>query len=484
MTGLHRLVVSPLSHESPHPLVEQITRYVRARVDERVLRAGMRMPSIRRFAADNGVSRFTAVEAYDRLVAQGYLESRRGSGFYVKALAPAGPGAVNDAGERPGADAGSPVDLAWVLRSTFSTAPSAIMAGTGCLPAEWLDGELVGRGLRGMLAEAASEPGAIGLVYGTPEGFLPLRQQLQIVLAEHEIAAAPENIVLTAGASQALDLIARLLLSPGDTVLVDDPGYYVLYGRLAALGIRMAGVPRLGDGPDLARLASLAAELKPRLYFTQSVLHNPTGNSLSAAAAYSVLRLAEQHDFRIVEDDVYADLHPGKAHRIAALDQLRRVIHVGGFSKTLGAGLRVGYLACERGLAQALTDGKMLAALTTSELGERLCYRVLSGGQYRKHVERLRERLARAIDRTTANLERAGLTLFARPAGGMFVWARGPEKSDSNALAVRALEHGVVLVPGSLFSPAQLASPWMRFAVATANHPRVLKTLETLMAKA
>jgi DNA-binding transcriptional MocR family regulator len=458
MTGAPRLAVSPLSQDAPLPLVEQITGYVRARIDERALRAGTRMPSIRQFAVENRVSKFTVVEAYDRLVAQGYLESRRGSGFYVR--------------ERPQPVRGTPspaptstrIDVVWLLRHLYdgNGASDVLLAGSGCLPEDWLDAALLQAALRTI---ARREPGAL-TGYGVPQGYAPLRKLLQVQLAELEIDAAPENLVLTAGASQALDLVARYFLQPGDPVLVDDPGYYVLFGRLAAMGMRLIGVPRNAEGVDVARLESLVREHRPKLFVTNSVLHNPTATSLTAAAAFRILRLAEEHDFYIVEDDVYADLHPGRAHRIASLDQLNRVLYVGSVSKTLGAGLRVGWVAAQRDLARDLTDQKMLASLTTPELGERLVYQVLAEGYYRKHVDHLRARLARALEPAIRNLERAGLTLFHEPAAGLFLWARAGEHDDAEALAAEAERQGIVLAPGSLFSPSQARSPWMRFHVA------------------
>jgi DNA-binding transcriptional MocR family regulator len=229
MTGLQRLTVTPLSHEAPLPLVEQITGYVRTRIDERHLRAGTRMPSIRRFAEDNGVSRFTVVEAYDRLVAQGYLESRRGSGFYVRQR----PQPVRRA-ESP-EPAATRIDVVWLLHHLYAgnDGRDVLLAGSGCLPESWLDEEMLQSGIRAL---ARREPSQL-TGYGTPRGYAPLRQLLQVTLAELEIRAQPDNIVLTAGASQALDLVARYFLEPGDPVLVDDPGYYVLFGRLAAMGI-------------------------------------------------------------------------------------------------------------------------------------------------------------------------------------------------------------------------------------------------------
>jgi DNA-binding transcriptional MocR family regulator len=473
MTGLQRVTVSPLSHDAPLPLVEQITGFLRTRIDERALRAGTRMPSIRRFAEDNGVSRFTVVEAYDRLVAQGYLESRRGSGFYIRER----PQPVRRAPE-PREPAATRIDVVWLLHHLYAGNDNrdVLLAGSGCLPESWLDEEMLQSGLRAL---SRREPSAL-TGYGTPRGYAPLRNLLQVHLAELEIRAEPDNIVLTAGASHALDLVARYFLQPGDAVLVDDPGYYVLFGRLAAMGMRPIGVPRGGDGLDVERLEALAKEHKPKLFMTNSVLHNPTGTSLGAADSFRVLRLAEAHDFHIVEDDILADLHPGRAHRIAQLDQLNRVIYVGSFSKTLGAGLRVGYLAAHPDLARDLTAQKMLAGLTTPELGERLVYQVLSDGYYRKHVDHVRARLARSLEPAIRNLERAGLTLFHEPAAGMFMWAHAGEHRDAEALAAAAQSEGIILAPGSLFSPSQARSPWMRFHVAYAGSPKLAKFFDSL----
>jgi len=462
-----------LTPDSPVTLVEQIVAWYAARIDERVLRPGSRMPSIRAFAAEHGVSRFTVVEAYDRLVARAYLESRRGAGFFVRER---NPGAAL-AAARAWADAptGS-VDVVWLLRNMFKRLPARDMPGGGVLPPDWLDATLIGSSLRSLGHQNASAL----LDYGHPQGYLPLRQQLQLKLAELEIEVRPEQILTTNGVTQGLDLVAQHLLQPGDTVLVDEPSWFLLFGRYSQLGARVIGVPRLADGPDPERLRLLAAEHRPRLFVTSSVLHNPTCTAMSAARAYQVLRLADEFDFRVVEDDVYCDLHPGPSVqpciRLGALDQLGRVIYLGGFSKTLAANLRVGFIACSEELARELTDLKMLIGLTSPELGERIVYRVLSEGHYRRHLQRLRDRLARARDPVLRGLERLGLRPFASPAVGMFLWADAGV--DTNPVAQRMLEKGFLMAPGSLFLPDQRPSTWMRFNVATSANPRMLEQLE------
>src|SRR5690606_31927643 len=257
----------------------------------------------------------------------------------------------------------------------------------------------------------------------------------------------------TNGATQALDLIARRLVRPGDTVLVDDPTWFLLFGRFAALGARVVGIPRLGDGPDMERFEAAVRSAGPKLYVTSSVLHNPSGSSISPPKAFALLQLAQAHDFRIVDDDVYGDLQlpgPGRqGTRLGALDQLRRVIHVGSFSKTLAANLRVGFVACDANLASELADLKMLAGLTSPEVGERIVYRVLAQGHYRRHVQRLRERIAQARPRVERRLEAAGLAIGQGMPGGMFVWADAGV--DTGAIAREMYEHGYLMAPGALF---------------------------------
>ncbi|WP_293778140.1 PLP-dependent aminotransferase family protein [uncultured Oxalicibacterium sp.] len=468
---------TPLSREYAATLVEQIVQLVTSRVEDKVWRAGIRMPSIRRFAEQYGVSRFTVVEAYDRLVASGLLESRRGSGFYVRDQTPVvTPQVRSTAPTIPRS-----LDVVWLIRNMFRQTATHQMPGVGSLPSNWLDNELVGNALRSVARQNIDL-----LQYGEPQGFLPLRQQLQRKLAELDIAATPDQIVTTTGVTQALDIVARHFVQPGDTVFVDDPAWFLMFGSFAMLGANVVGIPRLPDGPDIARLTELAALHRPRLFVINSVLHNPTSTSLSAAKAFQMLKLAEQFDFMIVEDDIYCDMHPGHAiqpaTRIATLDQLQRVIYLGGFSKTLAASLRIGFIAAAPELVRHLSDRKILSTLTTTELTERVLYRILSEGHYRKHADRLRSKLDAVRDRTVRQMERIGLQIPVQAPAGMFLWA--DMGCDTNVLTTTALEASYLLAPGSLFSPNQLPSRFMRFNIAAMDDPGIVRFLQKALDKA
>ncbi|OMW09270.1 GntR family transcriptional regulator [Burkholderia pseudomallei] len=447
-------------------LVDQLVQWARRRIDERVFRPGMRMPSIRKLALDKSVSRFTVVEAYERLVAQGYLDSRRGSGFYVRERAP-GQQPVGASGGARAQPVHNTIDVVWLLRNMLHTVSPEKGPGLGYLPSRWLDGELITSALRAL----GRQSGAQMLGFGSAQGFLPLRQQLQTRLAEFEIGATPDQLVLVSGITQAIDLIARHCVRPGDAVIVGDPAWFQMFGRFASQGAQLVGMPYTPDGPDLDALENLVQMWRPKMLVINSVLHNPTGTSLSAAQAFRILKLAEAYDFLVVEDDVYGDLCPPSypATRLASLDQLRRVIFLGSFSKTLAANLRVGYIACAPELAKALTDQKMLVGMTTPELNERVLYKVLTEGHYRRHVERLRARLDGVRDKTARMLERTGMRLFTMPAAAM---SRAADTGvDSDALAAAAHEEGFLLTPGSLFSPQQSPSTWTRFNVANCGDP-------------
>ncbi|HWQ08005.1 MAG TPA: PLP-dependent aminotransferase family protein [Holophaga sp.] len=460
------LTLDPSSSDS---LVVQIVQGLTQCILSRRWRPGSRAPSIREFARTHAVSTSTVVEAYDRLVAAGLLTARRGAGFFVT---------ESSRGEsRPGPDlARTAIDGDWLLRNVYEQGEQGINAGCGWLPESWHDVDAVCKGLRRL----ATHPGGL-IGYGSPKGYEPLRQQIVRQLAELEIEAAPSQILLTHGASQGLDLLARRLTQPGDTVFVDDPAYSNLLSGLRLRGLRLVGVPMTPTGPDVAVLEQLLTQHQPRLYFTNTQLHNPTGASYSAAAAFQVLRLAERHQFLVVEDNVSADLVPVRAINLAGADQLKRVVYVGSFSKAIAPGLRVGFVVAEPGLLEELVYFKLVSGMSTSVVNERLVHAIFMEGHVRKHLEHLRDRLAKAQERTCRRLESAGFTLFFEPGAGMFVWAKPRDgMPDSLALSQQALERGILLAPGHLFRPDQDPCPWLRFNVVYCDNDRLF----AFMAKA
>jgi DNA-binding transcriptional MocR family regulator len=466
-------LLAGLNPQSSTPLVVQIVDGLRQLIADGVLRPGTKVPSIRQFAASHQVSVFTVVEAYDRLVALGWLVSRPHSGFFVRQRA-GGAGSVAAPALPAGGLAGTSFDSMWYLRKIFENRHLSMKPGCGWLPGDWLFDDGLKRSLRNLAAEEVDLGG-----YGDPKGFPSLRGLIRDTLAEQHIETVPEQVLLTQGSSQALDLAARRLVRPGDAVLVDDPGYANLLFGLRFLGARLVGVPRTPGGYDLAALEAQIALHRPRVFFTQPRLQSPTGSVAALAQLHRVLQLADKHDLLIVENDIYVDLDPEPRPSLASLDQLNRVIHISSYSKSISPNLRVGYLVAHPDLVEDLAQLKMIAGLTSSEFAERLAYGALTEGRWRKHLKALRERLAKAHVRVADRLADIGFELFSEPKAGMFLWARHADMPDAAETANKAAEHDILLGPGHLFTAALEPTPWMRFNVAFCADERVFAFLDS-----
>ncbi|HEY2782276.1 MAG TPA: PLP-dependent aminotransferase family protein [Steroidobacteraceae bacterium] len=438
--------------DSSQTLVEKCVQWATSRIHEQVFRAGMRMPSIRRLALQQGVSPFTIVEAYERLVASGYLEARRGSGFYVCPR-------VRNWNPRHG-EQHTRIDLRWLTRHMLEGAATR-GPGLGVLPPSWLYGAQLTTALRSIARQGAGRL----FDHATHFGFAPLRSVVQYRLAQLDIVANPDQVLLTTGVTHALSLVLRAFVQAGETVLMPDPFWFGAHGVLAAHGFNVVGVPCTREGMDIAMLEQLVREHRPKLLILSSAAHNPLGFSLSTAAIARILKIAREHDLLIFEDDIYADLCNNPVPRLAAADQLQHVLYAGSFSKTLSSNVRVGFVACRADRAQTLADAKILSGFTTPQLNERLVHKLLVEGRYDKHAAKLRRRLSLQRRKAKELLTGYGIEIFGDPEDGMFFWIN--MRTETNELAMRWREKGLLLAPGSLFLHHQTPSEWMRFNVTT-----------------
>jgi DNA-binding transcriptional MocR family regulator len=442
---------------SPQPskidfVIESILMKLRAGA----LRPGQRLPSIRDEAQLFGVGKNTVVEAYLRLVGQGILRAKPGSGYYV-VRAPEASGHAAAVSQDVATDRVSL--LAEQLDRRLPIRP-----GDGRPPSEWLETSE----LRRYLGYQRFQEGD---AYNSSWGHAPLRSRLCGALAERGIACRDDQLFMTHGANHAMDLVIRRHVAAGDAVLVDDPGYYPLLAKLALAGANTIGVNRLHDGPDIADLEAKARKSGARLFFTQSLAHNPTGGSLSLGAAYSVLRIATEFDMLVVEDDPFADILPYTAPRLAALDQLDRVIYIGTFSKTLAGSLRSGYVAAAPKLAAELNELKIITTVSTSAHDERLVFQLIEHGHYLKHLRRLRARASNATAESVAALESCGFSIRRPIGGGFYLWIDLPEHMAGEDLLHDAAKHGIFIAPAITFSTSKTPKPAMRINVAYGSDP-------------
>lgn len=453
---------------------ETIITSIETLIANRALQEGERLPSIRGFARKMGVSPSTVAEAYDRMVAEGQIYARRGSGFYVSNnLEPVSLSNLGPVLDRE-------IDPFWVSRQSLDADETSLKPGCGWLPADQMPVEVMKRALR----KTGRSEEALFADYGSTRGSLNLRRYLSRKYVEEGLAVSSDQILLTSSGTQAVDLVCRFLLQAGDTVLVDDPCYFNFQALLRAHKVSVKSVPMRPDGPDITLFEAALKTHKPKLYITNSAIHNPTGASLSPQVAHRLLNLAEAHSLVIIEDEIFADFEEETSLRLAVLDGLDRVIRIGSFSKTLSASVRCGHIAAKPDWIEALIDLQVATNFGgPSPLATELIYNAISDAGYRRHLSSLGQNLARQRREVAGRLEGLGIKPWLMPRGGFYLWCALPEGICSADLARLALEENVILAPGNVFSVTQSLSQFMRFNTSQMMSPELYEILEKSLKK-
>ena len=473
-----------LMRSAAQSLTEQLAERFAARIRDRLLAPGSRLPSVRQCARQHQLSPSTVVAAYDLLLAQGLVESRPQRGFFVRNWMPKSP---LSGAERPAtaieleANGGlvkpdaltAPINATALIRGMFHPTGSRPQPGMGVFPPDWMATHFMTAAVRKVTSSAALQESS--LKYGEPMGDSDLRRVLSARLAGLGLPAAPAQIITTVGATHALDIVSRTLLKAGDCVMVEEPGWAVEFARLDALGMRILPVPRGSAGPDIEVMARYCEVHAPKLFVSVSVLHNPTGHSLTPGSAHRVLQLAGRFGFHVVEDDTYSHIAPEHATRMSVLDGLQSTIYVSGFAKILAPNWRIGFLAAPPDLVERLLDTKLLATLTTPSLLEKALAHCIEQGQLRRHAERIRTRLDAARSRSVKLALQTGCSFAAEPAG-LFGWVE--TGVDTDQLAQRLLDEGYLLAPGALFHASRAPSTLMRINFATTQDAAFWSVLE------
>ena len=459
-----------LMRTASQSLTEQLAGRFATRIRDRLLAPGARLPSVRQCADQHEVSPSTVVAAYDQLLAQGLIEARPHRGFFVRDWVPkaALPSVDGSQGALktgpPGAPGApdrivSPVNATALIRGMFHPTGPKPQPGMGIFPPDWLATNFMTAAVRKVTSTAALQESS--LRYGEPLGDSHLRRVLSARLLALGVPAAPGQIITTVGATHALDIVSRTLLKAGDCVMVEEPGWAVEFARLDALGMRILPVPRGSAGPDVEVMARYCEMHAPKLFVSVSVLHNPTGYSLTPGHAHRVLQLAQACNFHVVEDDTYSHIAPEHATRMSVLDGLHRTIYVSGFAKILAPNWRIGFMAAPPDLVERLLDTKLLATLTTPSLLEKALAHCMEQGQLHRHAERIRTRLDAARGRSVKLALQAGCTFAAEPAG-LFGWV--DTGVDTDQLAQRMLDEGYLIAPGALFHATRAPSTLQKSA--------------------
>ena len=306
-------------------------------------------------------------------------------------------------------------------------------------------------------AEALQHDGALALQYGPTEGYGPLRAWVAARLCSKGMAVRPEQVLITAGSQQGIDLAARILLEPGDTVVVESPSYLAALQTFDAQEAAFAVVGSDENGMRVDELELLLRRERPKLIYLVPTFQNPRGTTLSLERRQKLAQLATDHGVPVLEDDPYGELRYSGTELppLLALEPRAPVIYLGTFSKTLAPGLRIGWAVSDEATVRALTVAKQAADLHTGTLSQRALGRMLSTFDYDGHIAGLRTLYGARRDAMLLELPRClppGST-WTRPDGGLFLWARLPGGLDAEALLADAVREKVAFVPGAPFYP-------------------------------
>lgn len=458
---------------------------MRARIAAGDLRPGERLPAIRVLSEELGVGRHTIEEAYAELTAEGLLEARHGRGTFVAQPWAAPSPTVNSpwvSGHHEPIVTREAISARQILREALrpDRQPDQISFILGAPAADLFPVGELQRALNATLREEGAE--ALG--YEATEGYGPLRAAIARHLLGLGVPATPDEIIVTSGAQQAIDLTLRALTAPGDYVVAESPTYLGILDACEANGVRVIGVPLDDEGMDPSRLAPLIARYRPRLLLTIPNSHNPTGLTMSVPRRHALLALAAEHRLPIMEEDAYGELRYGgaPAPRLKALPSTAEVIYVSSFSKVMLPGLRLGYLLASGPLHQRILFAKQASDRASGSLVQRAIYRCLESRRLRSYVQGVSKRCRERRDAMLAALE-LHLPAGARwtvPDGGVYLWIRLPDGVSALALYAAALARGVVVAPGGAYFPAGDDEPFIALNFAAQPPDRIAEGIRRL----
>jgi DNA-binding transcriptional MocR family regulator len=422
----------------PGALHRKLADALAAAIERGDVAPGERLPAERVLARTLAVSRSTVVAAYDHLRAEGWLESRQGSGTRVRWTAPAGPRPVTPP-DRSG-------DV--IFRRLIEGPGGMISLAAAILPGSSAVADAGASFTREELADLIATTGYV------PLGLPALRREIAALHTRLGLTTAPEQILVTTGAQQAISLIGSLLVRPGDTVLVENPSFSGTLDALRAAGARLLPIPVDDDGADVDALVRAVDAHDPAAVYLLPSYHNPTGAMLSESRRRRIAEVAADRGVPVIEDNAleHARLRPDPPPPpIAAFGRgLGPVLTVGSLSKVLWAGLRVGWIRADETTIGKLVQCKVVHDLGSPVIPQAVSARILPHLDQveRERREELREHLTRAVALLTRHVPEWTWRL---PEGGLALWVRLPA-GDGTEFGQVALRHGVEVVPGATMS--------------------------------
>ena len=462
-------------------LYEHLADELGAAIDRGVLRAGDRLPSVRRLAEERSVSVSTVIEAYVRLENAGLVEVRPKSGHFVRRRA------------APIDEPRPPRPCARPSRVTTSDAYMAVLAamrdpslvpfGCATIDPSFLPMEQLSR----IVVQLGRELATLGARYEAPPGLVTLRRQIARRAVEAGVALAEDDLCTTIGATEGLALALRALARPGDVIAVESPTYFGVLQNIEGLGLRAIEIPaHPRHGLDVSAFEETIRAQPVRALVVMPTVANPLGSLMPEAERERLVRIARRAEIPIIEDDAYGELvfdgsRPRPLRAYAGPSEDSNVVFVSSVSKTLAPGYRVGWVAGGRWHDQILRL-KYSQTLACPSLPGMVVAEFLASGSYDRHLRRMRAAVAGNVERYREAIahEFPDGTRVSSPRGGYVLWVELPAGVDALALYDKALKRGIVIAPGPLFSARERFSNFIRISAGAPWSDRVANAIRTL----
>jgi DNA-binding transcriptional MocR family regulator len=494
-----------LDRQSEVPLYRQLQRTLAQRIRAGEIAPGSQLPSVRGLAKDIGVSPITVVQAYNALAVEGLIHAAVGRGTFAGVATPeASP--QTDPNHADGSNTGDR-DGEWqsslpiYLRAPRITAMQTLLRpgrrpGMISLAGGTPDPSLFPiRALGRLWSRVMALEDPRFLQYGSPQGDYHLRTWIAGHCGSIGISTRPEDILITSGSQQAIDLVARTFVGPGDYVLVESPTFITALDIFEARGAKLIGVPMDAEGVRVDIAASLVERYQPRLMYTMPTAHNPTGITMSEERRRQLAALARRHNLLILEDDTCSEFaYDGDAPAaIKSFDTRGHVAFVLSYSKTVIPGLRVGCVVGQGALLTRLVESKSLADRFTSPLIQRTLWRYLSASQYPRDLASARDTYRRRRDAILRALQASmpPEVTWSHPGAGFNIWIRLPDGTGATDAFEEGLKEGVACAPGDLFLPHVPPPDGLRISfadtsedVATEGIQRLARAITRVLSRA
>lgn len=449
--------MNKISGNEQHPLFRQVYEYMTARIDRGEWRANDKLPSVRLLAEELRIHRLTVFKAYQRLKEDGRVYVRDKSGYYVAPVAAAG---KCDSTE---------TDLGYRMRNRLSDIQrmpvkyqfSQALIDPNLLPNLYLSD---------YVKEVFDRYPKVMGTYSGVEGDHELREFLSgHFRVSRLLQAEPEELLITSGAQQAINLLASIMLGPMDCVMVERPTYGVALDIFRQRGARLLAVDITPDGYDLDKIEGLMEQYRPRLFYINPTHHNPTGYTVPVRQRKRLVELAERYRCLIVEDDPFRDMYfaAEPPPPIFSYDTEGWVVYLGSFSKYVAPGLRICAVICRFPLMDKMIAAKFMADNGTPLLNQKIFLHYFTSPRLQGHLAKLR--IALQVHKEIAERELEGIGWrWTAPQGGLNLWVNLPEHIPPEILLRKSMEQSIAFVPGEICDPLGEMKSWIRLSYSFA----------------